>query len=272
MRNHGIPGRRTPKEAPAILFADVMTGVVPAHPPYIDYLAHLGGQWQMLGNDVAGDCVGVTWANFRRLITATLTNATNYPSQSQVWQVYQTQNPQFNPNGTSQTDGPGSQFDNGMDIQTLLERLHTVGGPDGVKVYAFARVNLSNLAEVQAAIATCGALWTGINVYQNNYDEFSSAQPWDFVPGSQLEGGHSVLTGGYGVTPQGVTQLQGDQKFITWAEETSFTDNYWSHSVEEGWAVIWPEQFGTRSFEQGINQGALAAAYQQITGSPLSLP
>lgn len=247
-----------------------MTGVVPVHPLYVDYLAHLGGQWQMLGNDVAGDCVGVTWSNFRRLITATLTNATNYPSQSQVWQVYQTQNPQFNPNGGNAT-GPGSQYDDGMDIQTLLEYLHGTGGPDGVKVLAFASVDLKNAQEVDAAIATCGALWTGINVYQNNYDEFDAEQPWDFVPGAPLVGGHSVLTGGYGTTVGLSSSVSGDEKFITWAEETSFTDNYWSNAVEEGWAVIWPEQLGTRSFEQGIDQAALAAAYQQITGKPLVL-
>ena len=38
----------------------------------------------MLGNDQAGDCVAVTWANVRRLVTAILTAAPVYPSQAQV--------------------------------------------------------------------------------------------------------------------------------------------------------------------------------------------
>ena len=41
--------------------------------------------WQMLGNDVADDCNAVTWANTRRLVTATLTTE-YYPTQAQVWQ------------------------------------------------------------------------------------------------------------------------------------------------------------------------------------------
>ncbi|HEV2174252.1 MAG TPA: hypothetical protein VGR71_11830 [Nitrospira sp.] len=272
MRQAGKGGRRSPSNGRAIRFRDIATGVIPASPPYVDYLLHLGGQWQMLGNNAAGNCVAVTWANERRLVTATLTNQTNYPSQDQVWQFYKTQNSNFDPNGSSATNGPGSSADNGMDIQTGLNELHQNGGPDGVKLVAFAKVDLGNVAEVRAAVASCGSLWTGVFVYQNNQDEFGAEQPWDFDSSSPQDGGHSVLTGGYGVAPQGITQLQGDEKFITWAEETSFTDNYWTHAVEEGWVCIWPEHLGTSSFEQGVSGPALASVYQQVTGSQLVLP
>lgn len=245
---------------------------MPTNPPYVDYLAHLGGQWQMLGNDSAGDCVSVTWANERRLVTATLTDHAVYPTQDQVWQFYRTQNPQFDPNGTSSTNGPGSSADNGMDIQTGLNELHQNGGPDGVKLVAFARVNLTDVNEVRAAIAACGSLWTGISVYPNNDTEFSSEQPWDWNPQDTQGDGHSVLTAGYGSAQGGLTQLGGDEKFITWAEETSFTDAYWAHGVVQGYVNIWPEHFGTRSFEQGIDATKLVSVYQQITGSKLVLP
>src|ERR1700691_5667614 len=115
----GTLGRRPPKRAPSLWLADYLTGVVPAHPVYEDYLAALNGGWQMLGNDTAGDCVAVTWANTRRLVSTALGTA-NYPTQAQVWTFYETQNPGFNPNGGSNT-GPGSGDDNGMDIQTGLE-------------------------------------------------------------------------------------------------------------------------------------------------------
>src|ERR1019366_7666850 len=125
-------GRRSPKNAPALRFRSFLASTVPSYPAEEDYLAKLSG------NDVAGDCNAVTWANMRRLVTAALTTE-NYPSQAQVWQFYQTQNPGFDPNGTSSTDGPGSSNDQGMDVQTGLEYLHATGGPDGVKAVAFAK-------------------------------------------------------------------------------------------------------------------------------------
>ena len=49
----------------------------------------------MLGNDQYGDCVAVTWANLRRLVTALLTGNPVYPDLAQVEALYKTQNPEF---------------------------------------------------------------------------------------------------------------------------------------------------------------------------------
>ena len=264
-RTPGTYGRRAPKRAAALKLGDYLTGIVPSVPPAEDYLAELGGGWQMLGNDTAGDCVAVTWANIRRLVTSKLTASPYYPTQAQVWSVYQTQNPDFDPNGGA-GNGPGSQADGGMDIQTLLELLVKTGGPDGVKAAGFAAVNPKNAAEVKAAIALFGSVWTGINVLSINPQEFSNGQPWDFSPTSPVEGGHSVVTGGYG--PAGAGQLGGDERFITWAQETSFTDAFWANCVEEAWVVIWPEHLGSAEFLAGMDMTQLAADYTAITGRP----
>jgi len=244
-------GRRPPKNAPSLTLAHFLTGVIPDHPTAEDYLSKLSN-WQMLGNDQYGDCVAVTWANIRRLVTAMLATE-YYPTLNQVIALYKTQNPNF------------PSEDNGMDIQTCLEYLNGTGGPDGVKAVAFAKVNFSDLNEVKAAIAIFGFVWLGINVQKANMDEFDNNQPWDYVSGSPNDGGHSVISGGY------LNVSTDDVRFITWAQETGFTDNFWSHLVEEAWAVIWPEHLGTKEFEQGINLQQLAADYQEITGNTLPI-
>ena len=221
----------------------------------------------MLGNQEAGDCVAVTWANVRRLVTASLTSHAVYPSQAAVWEVYKTQNPDFDPNGSEDTNGPGSDADRGMDIQELLEHLVKTGGPDGVKAVAFAKVNTKSPSQVKAAIAIFGYVWTGINVLAINQDEFGADEPWNYSSRSPVEGGHSVVTGGYG--KGGTGALGGDEKFITWAQETSFTDSFWTHCVEEAWVCLWPEALGTREFEQGIDKAKLAADYHALTGKTL---
>jgi hypothetical protein len=266
----GKPGKRPPKGAPALKLSRLLTGTVPAHPASADYLAALGGGWQMLGNGQAGDCVAVTWANVRRLVTTALTASGRYPSQAEVWEVYRTQNPDFDPSGSADTNGPGSPADGGMDVQSLLEYLVATGGPDGVKAVAFAAVNPKDPAEVKAAIAIFGYVWTGIAVAANNQQEFGAGEPWDYDPNSPVEGGHSIVTGGYGAPGAGA--LGGDERFITWAAETSFTDSFWSNCVDEAWVCVWPEHLGTREFLEGIDLAQLAADYKAITGRDLPVP
>lgn len=251
-RAAGKLGRRAPKRARALQLGRYLTGVVPDVPAAEDYLAELEGGWQMLGNDTYGDCVAVTWANVRRIVTSLLTAVPAYPTQDQVLAVYKTQNPGF----------PAD--DNGMDIQTLLEYLVANPGPDGIRAAAFAQVDHTSPAEVKAAIALFGYVWTGVNVLDQNMNEFNAGQPWDYSSRSQVDGGHSVITGGYGAP--GAGPLGGDERFITWAAETSFTDAFWKNCVEEAWVVLWPEHLGNREFLAGIDMTALAADYQEITG------
>lgn len=270
MPEPGMFGRREPKRAPAMQ-ASRWLGVQArySYPNAVDYLARTGPGWDMLGNDIAADCVSVTWANARRMVTTVLAGQPSYPSQAQVWQFYQTQNSGFDPAGTAQTNGPGSREDNGMDIQTALEALVRDGGPDGVKAVAFGQVDVKNIPQVKFALDVFGYLWTGVNVLAANMDEFGSGQPWDYVVPSAPEGGHSILVGGYG--PQRPGPLGGDERFITWAQETSFTDQFWAHQAEEAWVCIWPEHLGSTAFQAGVNQAALVADFHQLTGRTLSL-
>lgn len=255
-RRPGLFGRKPPKRAPALRLSRYLTGAVPAHPVAADYLARLSN-WQMLGNDEYGDCVAVTWANTRRLVTAAL-GTENYPSMAQVTTVYKTQNPRF------------PQQDDGMDIQTLLEYLTKTPGPDGVKAVGFASVDYTNPDEVKAAVAIFGSVWTGLNVQDAQMTQFNQGQPWNWVNGSPLDGGHSVITGGYGAP--GAGQLGGDERFITWAEETSFTDSFWANGTEECWVVIWPEHLGLKEFTDGMDLATFAADYTEITGKPFPAP
>jgi hypothetical protein len=153
-----------------------------------------------------------------------------------------------------------------MDIQTAIEDLIENGGPDGVKAVGYAAVDYTNPAEVKAAVALFGYVWTGINVLDVNTTEFADGQPWNYDASSPVDGGHSIVTGGYGAP--GAGPLGGDERFITWAQETSFTDSFWAHQVEEAWVVIWPEHLGSKDFLAGVNMAQLAADYQEITGKP----
>jgi hypothetical protein len=192
----------------------------------------MNGGWLMLGNGPddsvhpgfpgCGDCVAVTFANIRRVISKAIGGHEVYPGWADVLAIYRTQNPQFDPSGDPGTTGPGSPADNGMDIQTLLEYLVKNPGPDGSKLVGFAAVDHANAREVQAAIAAGGVLWLGINVQEVQESQFDAGRPWDYVKGSPVEGGHSIVCGGYGAEVAGGSPaMAGDEKFVTWCVDSS---------------------------------------------------
>lgn len=258
-RQPGEYGRKAPKNHPAIALSAILKPeaadiVIPSSENYGELFTALS----MLGNDVAGDCVSVTWANFRALISTVLSGKTDYPSQGMVWEIYKTQNPNFNPDCTEATNGPGSDADQGMDIQTLLEYLVKTGGPDGVKLLAFAKVDFSNIAELEAALAIFGLVWYGVNVQAQNETAFSNGKTWTYVKSGQTVGGHSVPGVGF------------DGKiwnFYTWAQETAFDEKFRENLVEEAWVCIWPENVGSKQFMDGIDLAALASEYKSLTGN-----
>lgn len=252
-------GRRPPKGAPALRFAAVRDAVTLAYPPTSDSTADLS-DWQMLWNDSWGDCVVVTWASIRRIITSLYATEHYTVDEASILGLYRTQNPGFDPN--SAAHGPGSDDDGGMDIQTLLELLVKQGGPDGVKALAFAKVDHSNIDEMKAALAIFKTVWLGVVVTGDDEQEFPD-RPWTRT--GQALGGHSIVATGY--TPH---------RFLmqTWADEGELSDSFvlegdQSAGVEEAWVVIWPEHGAHLTSAQ---KQALDDQFHALTGKHIAWP
>jgi len=246
-------GRRPPKQAPALHFGTIRRAVQLPYPDSCDSTADLD-DWQMLWNDSWGDCVVVTWASIRRIVTALYATEHYTTDEASILALYRTQNPGFDPN--SRSHGPGSDDDAGMDIQTLLEYLVKHGGPDGVKALAFAKVNHADEDEVKAALAIFKTLWLGVTVTGDDEDEFPS-QPWTRT--GQVLGGHSITGTGY--NPD-VYLMQ------TWADEGQLSKDYVLNGsqragVEEAWVVIWPEHGAHLDADQ---RKALDDQFYALTG------
>jgi hypothetical protein len=233
---------------PRLLLGPILKAV-PDHPATVDYGTKIPNPGMRL-NDKYGCCVAATWANNRFLVTTALTESPRNPSDDEVIAVYKTQNPGF------------PHQDDGMVIQTLLEYLNKTGGPDGTKAVAFAAVDYTNPDELRAAVAIFGGIWYGVNVTQANETEFDQGQAWDYKPQSQVLGGHAILGPGY--DPR--------IRFITWNEETEFTDAFINKQMEEAWVVIWPEHLGSQAFQEGVDLEELAADYKALTGKDLPVP
>lgn len=240
---------------PLIRFAQVRTGAVPAHPLFADH--YTGATYGLYQNDNLGDCGPTMIANMRRAITAILGGREADPTDADVLDLYaRSTNPPFNPVTKAN--------DNGVVLADLLSACVKTGIA-GVKALAYAAVDVKNLEEVRAAISIFGALALGVELDTAQQAQ-TDAGLWDYKR-SGLWGGHAVPAMGYTSAKAGK-----DFVIVTWADLVGMTDAFWTHQVQEAYAVAWPEHTGTRQFQEGIDVAAWNAAFTAITGRPGPLP
>lgn len=248
---------------PVLRLADYLTGEIPDHPDTADYLARVT-DWGLYANDRFGVCGPAAVANQRKQVSLYLDAAEQSPSLDDVFALYRTQCPGFDP-----TTGAG---DNGVVLADLLSALLR-DGIGGVKPLAYAAVDVGNPDEVRAAVALFGSLLFGVSLETGQQEQTDAGGPWDLIrrgPGTRPWGGHAVLAGAYtSVTGRG----QPDISVVSWGEVLGTTDAFCGRQLDEAWVVIWPEHLGTTEFADGVNLAALAADYEQLTGRPFpSLP
>jgi hypothetical protein len=170
----------------------------------------------MDGNDQYGDC---TMAGVAHLIAAWDVEVTEddlVPSSDEVVKEY-----------FSLTGGQ----DSGLNEANVLQTWHR-SGLFGHKIEAYAPVSPSNLVEIQQTIAYYGGAYFGIQCPQSAQEQFQNGQPWTYVPGSPIEGGHCI--DGLGYTPSGLL-------CATWGGIALVTWQFLAHFLEEVWAIISPE-------------------------------
>lgn len=247
-------GKRAPKRHRALKFADFHELASETYPP-IDYSEDFTG-WLMLGNDLAGDCVAVGGANDRVLESTVLTDAGVYPDQDAVWELYCSQNVDFDPNGAPELNGPGSNADGGMDIQTALEYLRTHGWADGTKVKAFASVDYTNLDEIRAAISVTGMVIVGVAVTDTQQREFPGTWTWD--PKGKNPGGHCIILVGH--------LANGNFVGITWGAAIEIEAAFLENSLDEAWITLYADYEVAREFLDQMDVTGFLDAVNSITG------
>lgn len=254
-----VPGRRLgrqkPSNRPALQLAGFLTGTIPAHPVAADNFAQVT-DWGLYGNDKYGVCGPVSVANSLKLLTKDSGEPEFSVTLGDVFDLYRRSgNPQFDP--TTDVD------DNGVDMQTMLDAL-VRGGIGGRKPLAFAKVDVSNIDEVRAAISIFGCVLFGVDLEVAQQGQTDAGGPWDYTQTVDW-GGHAIVAGRYTSSTGRHTT---DISVITWAEVIGCTDAFLTKQLQEAWVVIWPEHVTHPAFQQGVDEAQLAADYLALTGRP----
>ena len=142
-----------------------------------------------------GDCVIADCAHQEMLRTANV-GTIWIPTDLQVLALYTYfQGMNIDPN-SSDLDANAiaaylEQNDNGCDELTVIQYLTTTGW-QGRKLGGSANLDPTQLDQLKWAVCIFGASRLGLNLPQSAMDQFNAGQPWDYVAGSSLDGGHDV--------------------------------------------------------------------------------
>ncbi len=230
---------------PVLRLSKYLTGILPEHPTSVDYIA--GIEFGMYSNDQFGVCGPTYVANSRRETTARLLGKMQAPALDDVYDLYRRSgNPHFDPRT--------GDDDNGVNMQVMLQAVVS-GGIGSVKALGFAKIDVSNLEEIKAAIAIFGFVGFGVDLQVAQQAQTQRGM-WDYQPSGEW-GGHAILGGRY---------AQNGVSVITWAQVVLMTARFIQRQAQEAWILIWPEHLSDNGFMQGVNLAKFAADYEAMTG------
>ncbi|MGB6771172.1 MAG: hypothetical protein WBF51_04125 [Candidatus Dormiibacterota bacterium] len=168
------------------------------------------------GNDQYGDCTMAGVAHLIAAWNAEVSVNEAVPDSQEVVEEY------FRLSGGQDT---------GLNEANVLQTWHREG-LFGHKLDAYAPVNVKDLVELHQAVAFYGGCYLGIECPQSAQEQFQAGEPWTFVPGSPIEGGHCIVALGY--TPEGLL-------CATWGGIALVTFAFLAHFLEEAWAIVAPQ-------------------------------
>jgi len=188
------------------------------------------GDFGIDGNDQYGDCVFADVAH--RIMVRTAQAAQGkivIPTQAETLALY-SEVTGFNPNDPS--------TDQGGDLVTTAQYMQKTGMlVGGVRHMEAANgvIDPANVAHRQWAVCLFGCTPIALNLPQSAEDQFDAGEPWDYVAGSPILGGHDVLLVEY--RPETLPSNPG-WMVVTygkrWPVTTAFLDNYLAEVVPVG--------------------------------------
>lgn len=254
-REHKLGRLPNDPTRPRLKLGGFLTAEAPTYPENRDYISAVAS-WPMYLNDRIGDCTCATVGHIIQEVTTYGVGNTVTITDTDVLTAYR---------ANSGYDPATGANDNGAVIQEVLNYWRKTG-VGGHNILAFAEVDIHNKDELFAAMNLFGTLYLGINFPSNGFDQINAGQPWDYVEGASIEGGHAINAGYYDV---------GDKmwKVITWGQVQPMTQAFWDHYVEEAWVVITPEWFNAAgNSPTGLDAYALGEAFKNMTGEPNPFP
>lgn len=124
--------------------------------------------------------------------------------------------------------------DNGSDPQQVLAWRQTKGlYDDNGTVYKIGQtvtLDPGDLEQLWAATYLFECTGIGVQLQDAQMTQFDKGEPWDYVAGSKVDGGHYI-------------PVMGSAGLVSWGERVGFTHSFYEHCCDEAYAYVDPERY-----------------------------
>jgi hypothetical protein len=197
--------------------------------------------WPMYKNDVCGDC---TVAAMLHAISSMTAFSGVVPggamfTDTEALKIY-TAVSGYNP-----VTGAN---DNGATLASVCKYMVKTGAVDVNgrvhKLAAWAEVNAyTNLRLLKRVANAFGSAYLAIMCPYSAIDQFDAGQPWTFVPGSQIDGGHAIPLQYSAVN----TGTMDDETIVTWGAEQKMNEAFALNYLAEAVAIVSADDVNVQS-------------------------
>lgn len=219
-------GKRPARPARGLMYGSIFNADMLPTPPKIfgHELLLAGGNWQMLGNDSAGDCTICDAAHQTMLWNL---EGGKSPVRFTTKSVIADYSAISGYNGTEATD-------TGCDMQDVANYRQKTGVIDagGIrhKIQSFASLKAGNLSQLAQAAYIFGAVSVGVQLPSSAEDQFDAQKPWSVVSNDTIEGGHCITIVGM--------NSAGNFLLLTWGRLHAATPAWLSAYMDEAIAPL----------------------------------
>lgn len=240
-----------------------LTGVVPSYPLTAEHLSKIA-RWVLGGNNRYGTCGPTSIANFVVMVWKYCMGEDISVSDDAVFDLYRRSgNPNFDKNTGAD--------DNGVDMTVCFNALlkgglvitHADGTDERVYPICYARI-ATDMPTQRAVTSIMGGVIWGVDLQVAQQSQLV----WDYQPSAGW-GGHAIMGGAY---TSDARPKATDETVISWEEEFGTTDAFTHYQLGESYLPIFRPQWDHPAFQEGVDQAALVAAYETVTGRKFPIP
>lgn len=213
---------------------------------------HMVGDWGMLGNDNAGDCVFAGADHETMLWNAAAGHPVEFSEQTALddYGDVTGYNPETGENDNGTYTREAMKFRQEIGVVDVAGNRHKIG--------AYVALEPGNWEQMREALFIFGVVGIGIEFPDTAMSQFNRGKAWHVQHGATIEGGHYIPLVGF---------RHSDPICVTWGRLQKMSKHFYQKYCDEAWAMLSDEMLTDGKSIGGFDLATLQADLAALKGA-----